>query len=118
MIRITDRPEVAALERADLYLATYLKTCTRLDFEKQCGRGLNVERLQRRLQRLYDKIVIELENDKAREDLENMVSCAIGRAITDHGLPRTLRPPLPHPQVFEERMKRERRELPKRTRRG
>jgi hypothetical protein len=36
-----------------------------------------------------------------------MVSCAIGRAITDKNLPRALRPALPHPDVFNQRMKRQ-----------
>lgn len=101
MVKITDRPEVAALERADLYLAVYLRTCQRLEQEKAYKRGLNVERLQRKLQRLYNAISIELENEKARKDLENMAACAMGRAITDNRLPRTLRPPIPHPELYE-----------------
>lgn len=101
------RQEIAGIERLDLYLAAYLKTCNRVDTETSKPGGLNVDRLQRKLQRLYEQCVIEIDNDKARKDLENMVSCAIGRAITDKNLPRALRPALPHPDVFNQRMKRQ-----------
>jgi len=107
MTKLRARPEVTSTGRTDLYLEAYIKTCTRLETEMQKGGGLNVERLQRKLQRLYDKIVVELEHEKNREDLENLVSCAIGRAITDRRLPRSLRPKLPHPAVFAARMQRQ-----------
>ena len=100
MSPLRDRPELAGLDRFDLYAIAYMRTAHRIKQEISRNAGLNVERLQRRLQRIYDVMVEEIENDHAYEQTVNTVTCAIGRSITDHGLPATLRFPIPYPDAL------------------
>lgn len=79
------------LEIADLnwYLDAYMRTAVRLNDEEKRPTGLNIERLQRRLEHLFEKIIAGFQEEKAREQAARAIEIAINHCITDHNLPKT-----------------------------
>lgn len=88
------RPEqrrvVTPIQDTDWYLAAYMRCCLRIEDEEKRSGGKNLERLQRRLQALFDKLVKDLEDDRDKARKEREAARAINHAVTDRGLPRTM----------------------------
>lgn len=88
---LEQRARTLQIEDVDWYLEAYARAARRLETEEKRTHGKNIERLQRNLQALFDKIVEGLELDKPAQDRRRATALAINGAITDYGHPRTVR---------------------------
>jgi hypothetical protein len=87
------RAQLLGIEDLNWYLDAYMRAATRLNTEERKPTGLNVEKLQRRLQALFDKIEASLEDEKTKTNQKRATQIAINHSISDHHLPRELLQP-------------------------
>lgn len=88
--KLKDRAKLLQIEDPQWYFDAYLRATDRLRDEAKRPKGLNAERLARRLQHLYDKCVGIIEDDKLYQQKARATEIAINHAVTDHGFPRSL----------------------------
>jgi hypothetical protein len=95
--RLKSRSYPIAERDLDWYIVAYMRAAHRLEQERDRRAGLNTERLERKLQYLYEHIVEGLAADERKREKARAARLAIHRVITDYGLPRAMRMPLPLP---------------------
>lgn len=88
---LKERAKVLELEDLDWYMDAYMRAAQRLNDEEKRPTGINVERLQRHLQALFEKIDAAIEDERTRKQQQRAAATAINHAITDRHLPKTLR---------------------------
>lgn len=88
--KLEERCRVLQISDTDWYIEAYTRAAIRLDDEMRHGNKDKIERLGRRLQHLFDKIVADLELDKPREERRKIAAMAINHAVADRKLPRSL----------------------------
>jgi hypothetical protein len=81
----------------DWYMEAYARTAQRLEWELNKPTGLNVERLERKLQHLYDHIIEGLADDARRREKAEVAKLAIVHVFADRHLPEALAPPMTVP---------------------